>query len=169
MLPLNIVIPAVNNPAAMRFCGAAVVARRRTPECTSCKVSTTRRHLMTAFRTTNLILCRCAPIRKTCRVCDALLQTMGPEGSKRYAGPAVDAPNSPECHDELLQGVDEILDVFLIEDGMTFSPQSAEPQVENDVLRETSTYIFKTQPIFSHSPHFNARHFSPWLDVQTDS
>ena len=36
MLPLNMVIPATNRPAASVFFGATVVARRRTPECISC-------------------------------------------------------------------------------------------------------------------------------------
>jgi hypothetical protein len=35
-LPENIVMPAVKSAAATRFCGAAEVARRRTPEWMSC-------------------------------------------------------------------------------------------------------------------------------------
>jgi hypothetical protein len=36
MLPLNIVMPATNNPDASVFFGATVLARRRTPECSIC-------------------------------------------------------------------------------------------------------------------------------------
>jgi hypothetical protein len=35
MLPLNIVMPATNNPDASVFFGAMALERRRTPECTN--------------------------------------------------------------------------------------------------------------------------------------
>lgn len=111
MLPENIVIPAVNNPAAMRFCGAAVVASRRTPECMSCKTLAMRSQQITAGRWIHLILCCCTPVRKPRGVCDTLLQAMGTEGPKRHACRTVDTPNSPECHD------DETLIVRGVRDG----------------------------------------------------
>lgn len=38
MEPLNIVIPAMNSPAANLFLGATEVAMRSTPLCTSCVI-----------------------------------------------------------------------------------------------------------------------------------
>ena len=52
------------------------------------------------YRQIYLILCSCAPVRETRRVCDALLQTMGAERTKCHTCSPVDTANRPESHDE---------------------------------------------------------------------
>lgn len=152
MLPLNIVMPAVKRPAAMRFCGATVVARRRTPECMSCKISARSGYRMKAGRMMYLILCSGAPVRETRGVCDALLQAMCAESSKRYACRTVDTTDSPECHCGLSSLIDESVDILLLMMVDDFLAASRRASCGERPVPRTSTNIFRGRRYFVGFP-----------------
>jgi hypothetical protein len=83
MLPLNMVIPATRRLAARVFLGATELARRSTPEWTSCKsgVNSFLWHRCRRWKERYLVMSSCVPVRDSGGVCNSFLKAMSSEGT----------------------------------------------------------------------------------------